>query len=142
MSQNSTVQMNPRDTVLTVDGNIISQFGDGTYITFSDVSERVSSQAGANGDVVVSIKNDNRATLTIQLIPGDDSEKLAALRNRIPRHFVVTYSRLDGTDKVVSNITYLQNVKDVVASVEPHFDTHTFLLTLPGKTPGKFNAVS
>lgn len=66
---------NPKDTTITLDGVYVTGLGE-DMVEFEFDEDKFESEVGAQGDVVVSERNDNRATVTLSIYPSSPQYKM------------------------------------------------------------------
>lgn len=75
--------IDPKDVILTVDGKIITGYGQDTYIEVDRDSNQVEDEVGAEGDVTRRITNDRRGTITISLLQTSPSNLILSTLARL-----------------------------------------------------------
>ncbi|MDB5849791.1 MAG: hypothetical protein JWP29_3543 [Rhodoferax sp.] len=71
--------------LISVGGFPISGFADGTFVTVTEMTEGVASQAGADGEVARSMSNDPRVTVVITLQQTSLSNQVLSTLYRVDK---------------------------------------------------------
>ena len=123
---------NLRDVILMVDAYRVTGFAEDS-IEVEPASDEVEDTAGADGEVAISVINDDRMTMTINVMEQSEAARILGTiyaRQRLTSEgFVVSMNDPQNGDKLSSEDCFMKSIPGL--SKARTINTHTYQIIMP-----------